>query len=416
MKRLLPVLLLSSCAASSGPREVNAPEAPEGSVAIVGATLIDGRGGPPVADSVVVVRGDRIVSAGRGTVPGGVPVVDGRGLTLLPGLMDAHFHLDGRLDFPATWLSRGITSVRDPGAWIESYDAVRKSGAAIPRLFLTGPHLDSPPPAHPKDALLVGSPEEARAAVRRAAAQGASAIKVYYRLPLESIRAAAEEAHRLGLAVTAHLELVDADEAVRAGLDGVEHATSFGTALAERGAADRFREAVARDNRARDRGRYELWSGIRFDRAGPLLALLRERGIFVSPPLAVFERKAPTEVQARACANMLKFVGLCHKAGVTVVAGSHSEVARAERGWAYHRELELLVESGMTPLEAVTAATRSNARFFRAEERLGTVEPGKLADLVLVEGDPSKDIRALRNVKQVMLNGRWVASGSMGGR
>ena len=81
----------------------------------------------------------------------------------------------------------------------------------------------------------------------------------------------------------------------------------------------------------------------------------------------------------------------------------------AERGWAYQRELELLVEAGLTPMETIVAATLENARFFRAEERLGTVERGKLADLVLVEGDPLKDIRAMRNVRRVMLGGNWVS-------
>jgi imidazolonepropionase-like amidohydrolase len=77
-------------------------------------------------------------------------------------------------------------------------------------------------------------------------------------------------------------------------------------------------------------------------------------------------------------------------------------------GWAYHRELELLVECGLTPAEVLVAATRNNAAFFRAADRLGTVEPGKLADLLLVEGDPLTDIKALRQCKRVMLNGRWV--------
>ena len=81
----------------------------------------------------------------------------------------------------------------------------------------------------------------------------------------------------------------------------------------------------------------------------------------------------------------------------------------AERGWAYQREMELLVEAGLTPMEAIVAGTMENARFFRVTERLGSVERGKLADLLLVEGDPSQDIRAMRRVRRVMLNGRWVA-------
>src|SRR5215211_3943503 len=146
-------------------------------VAVVGATLIDGRGGPPVADSVVVVRGGRIVAAGPRAsvrVPAGAEVFEARGLTLLPGLIDAHFHIDGDDGLPALFLSPGVTSLRDPGQWIEAYDAARAAAAPVPRLFLTGPHLDSPPAAYPADSYVVRDAEEARLAVERFAAQGAS--------------------------------------------------------------------------------------------------------------------------------------------------------------------------------------------------------------------------------------------------
>ena len=118
----------------------------------------------------------------------------------------------------------------------------------------------------------------------------------------------------------------------------------------------------------------------------------------------------------RAFRNMLAFVGRAHRAGARVVVGSHSSVPHAERGWAYQREMELLVEAGLTPIEAIVAATLENARFFRVEDRLGTIERGKLADLLLVEGDPSRDIRAMRRVRRVMLNGRWVGADEGGKR
>ena len=114
----------------SGLREVNKVAQPAATsvIAIVGATLIDGRGGPPVPDSVVVIRGDRIVAAGkRGSVnvPSGAEVFDAKGLTLVPGLIDSHFHIDGDDPLPALYLSHGITSLRDPGQWTEAYDAAR---------------------------------------------------------------------------------------------------------------------------------------------------------------------------------------------------------------------------------------------------------------------------------------------------
>ena len=92
------------------------------------------------------------------------------------------------------------------------------------------------------------------------------------------------------------------------------------------------------------------------------------------------------------------------------MVGSHSDVPHAKRGWAYQRELELLVDSGLTPMQAIVAGTMENARYFRIADRLGSVEAGKLADLVLVEGDPSKNISDMRRIKRVMLNGRLATS------
>jgi imidazolonepropionase-like amidohydrolase len=410
----------SNAASGASLREINPPPGPDPSqaVAIVGVQLIDGRGGPPVPDATVLVRGDRIIAAGPRsavTVPAGTELIDGKGCSLVPGLIDAHFHIERLYQMPRLFLARGITSLRDPGEWIHVYDPVRKGGVPMPRFFLCGPHLDCAPPAHPNSSFLVKDEQTTRDAVNRFIDEGASAIKVYFRLPLPLIKVATETAHARGVPVTAHLEIVDADDAIRAGLDGVEHITSFGTALADPRDAERFRADVNLDNRARSRGRYELWNQIDLDhspRVKPLLDLLAARQTFISPTMAVFEArrgdKGVTEEKARGYENMLRFVGLCHRAGIPIVIGSHAEVPKAKRGWAYQRELELLVECGLKPMDVLVAATRNNAAFFRVSAQLGTIEPGKLADLVLVEGDPLKDIGAMRQVKRVMQNGRWI--------
>jgi len=387
-------------------------------IAIVGATLIDGRGGVPVPDSVVVVQGSKIVAVGkRGTanVPAGAEVIDAKGLTVLPGLIDSHFHIDGDDPLPALYLTHGITSIRDPGQWTEAYDVARKGPAPIPRLFLCGPHLDSPPAAYPTDSYIVRDAEETRNAVNRFADEGASAIKVYFRLPLALIRIAVETAHARGLPVTSHLEIVDASDAIRAGVDGVEHATSFGTALLPLREAEKYRQAVLADNNARREGRYEVWSKIDLNspRAASLFKLIVERGTVVSPTLAVFERqsgdKDTKEMHVRGFKQMEAFVGLAFRAGAHVVVGSHSDVPHAKRGWAYQRELELLVDAGLTPMQAIVAGTMENAKFFHIADRLGSIETGKLADLLLVEGNPSQNISDMRNVKRVMLNGNWIS-------
>jgi len=281
-----------------------------------------------VTDAVVLIRGERIAAVGkRGSVsiPQGAETVDGHGLSLLPGLIDAHFHIDGDDPLPALFLSHGVTSLRDPGQWIEAYDGARKLSAPIPRLFLCGPHLDSPPPAYPADSYIVRDPEETRMAVNRFVDDGASAIKVYFRLPLSLIRVAVETSHARGVPVTAHLEIVDAGDAIRAGVDGIEHATSFGTALLPLRDAEKYRQAVLADNSARREGRYQVWNAIDLNspRAKALLKLIVDRGTFVSPTLAVFERqkgdKDTTDMHVHGFKQMENFVRLVHSAGAKVV-------------------------------------------------------------------------------------------------
>lgn len=399
-------------------REINRVAAPDEAqtVAIVGATLIDGRGGPAVPDAVVVVSGSRIAAAGaRGTtaVPRGAEIVRADGLSVLPGLIDAHFHKNGDDALPGLFLQRGVTSLRDPGAWFEAYDAPRKLGP-VPRLFLLGPLLDVAPSAYPNDALIVRDAAEARWAVDRLVERGASGVKVYFRLPLGTVEAIVHAAHARGVIATAHLEIVDAAAAVHAGIDGIEHITSLGTALVPPREAERYRQAVIADNEARYAGRYQLFHGISLEapRTAALLRLLASRGTFVTPTLGVFERRpgdqGVTETEVHGFTNMMRLVGEARRAGVRLVVGSHGVVPHAEQGLAYQRELELLVESGLSPMEAIVAGTLENARFFHADDRLGSIEPGKLADLVLVEGDPLADIRAMRRVQGVMLNGRWI--------
>lgn len=399
-------------------REVNKVAQPAATsvIAIVGASLIDGRGGPVIPDSVVVVRGDEIVAVGKQgevKIPSGAEVIDAKGLTLLPGLIDSHFHIDGDDPLPALYLSHGVTSLRDPGQWIEAYDAARKASAPVPRLFLCGPHLDSPPPAYPTDSYLVRDSEETRQAVNHFVDDGASAIKVYFRLPLALIKVAIETAHARGVPVMGHLEIVDARDAIRAGIDGIEHTTSFGTALLPLREAEKYRQSMLADNNFRREGRYVVWNAINLNtpQAKALFKLIVEHGVVVSPTLAVFEKQPgdrnTTGIHVHGFRQMEAFVGQANKAGARIVVGSHSDVPHAKRGWAYQRELELLVESGLTPMQALVAGTMENARYFHIADRLGSVEAGKLADLVLVEGDPSKDISKMRHIKRVMLNGVW---------
>jgi imidazolonepropionase-like amidohydrolase len=390
---------------------------PSAILAITGVRLIDGTGRAPRSNMTVIVLNGRIQTVGSSetaVVPKGAEVIDANGLTLLPGLMDSHFHLDSDGTLPALYLSHGVTSVRDPGAWIEAYEGVRQSKETQPRLFLAGPHIDGVKPAYPADSTVVRDVMETRLAVKRNLDDGASVIKAYFRLPLALIEEVTRVAHARGIPVTAHLEIVDAGDAIRAGVDGLEHVTSAGVALLPPRDGEAYRQLVLADNTARSVGRYRVWSqlDLKSERASRLLKLMVSRNVTLSPTLAVFERrqgdKDTAEMHVQGFRQMVAFTGQAHRAGVRVVVGSHSSVPHAERGWAYQREMELLVEAGLTPLQAIQAGTLENAKFFRVENRLGSIEPGKQADLVLVEGDPSQDISSMRRVKRVMIDGAWL--------
>lgn len=413
-------LVAALSVSAAGLKEINPPvePSPEKVIAIVGGKLLDGLGGPALQNSVIVIRGSKIVAVGQAettSIPEGAERFNAKGLSIVPGLIDSHFHSVNDLNIPGRFLRNGLTTFRDPGHPFRFYQAVKQTDDLMPRVFLCGAHLDSYPPIWPQQAVIIKDAPHARTIVREHVKQGASAIKIYFRLPLELYGPICTTAHTLGVPVTAHLELVDADDAIRAGLNAIEHVTSFGTALADPEESQVFKKRISENPSSRTELRYRLWSGLDLDRSPrvkPLLKLLVERKTVVSPTLAVFEKRAgdknASEFHVRAFDNMLRFVGMCHESGVTMVAGSHTWVPHAELGWAFQRELELLVEAGLTPMQALQAGTINNARFFRAEDRLGSIQPGKVADIVLVGGDPSKDIKAMYNVRQVVINGHWL--------
>ena len=364
---------------------------------------------------MVVVKGnviDYVGEAKQDIIPAEAEIFDAQGMTLLPGLIDAHYH-GANPEMATTFLKRGVTTVRDPGAWISSYDSVRSSDHAIPRLFLTGPHIDTYPPAYPDNSYLIKDPSEGRIAVNQFADRGATAIKVYFRLSTEMIQVVCDAAHERGLPVTAHLEITNAIDAIKVGLDGIEHVTSFGTALLPPREEEKYKNLIMGDNAARERGRYEAWNMIDMENnpsVEKLIQFLVEHETFVSPTLAIFEKQFDKgdSVEVDGFGNMLKFIGKANNGGVKIVVGSHTWVPYAETGYAYYREMELLKDAGLSTMEVIVAATMENARFFQVDSRLGSIEQGKTADLILLRENPLKDIKAMRSVEKVMLNGVFV--------
>ncbi|WKN42609.1 amidohydrolase family protein [Tunicatimonas pelagia] len=385
-------------------------------IAIVGATLIDGTGSDPLPNTTVIVEKGVITAVGSKKdtdVPMGAEVVDAQGLTLLPGLIDAHFHLVSD-SMPVQLLQRGITSLRDPGAWMETYEPARQMNLPLPRLYLTGPHLDGFPPAYPRNSYVVQDVTEAKRIVERLVDQQASALKVYFRLPLDLIRQVCETAHEVGIPVTAHLEITDARDAINVGLDGIEHITSFGTTLLPLRKAERYRQTMLKDNNFRRPGRYGVWSRLDTSnqRVNDLAKFLVEKQTFVCPTLGAFEyrlsEEKPDTLRHTGFERMLDVTGYLQQQGVRMVVGSHGHIPYADWGWSYQREMELMVESGISPMEVLVGATLENARFFRIEDKLGSVEVGKQADLLLLDANPLEDIRAMYQINRVMLNGKWI--------
>lgn len=404
--------------------EVNPPRLPRASPAIVisGAILVDGRGGEPVPDSLVIVEGGTIRAVGRradARLPDGAVVINASGKTLMPGFLDPHLHVgeDARrmVSRSLAILRNGVTAARDPGRAIEDYAPVLALEQPLPRLFLTGKHFDQVPHAHPKNAIDIQSSPQAQAQIDKIVSEGGSALKVYYRLPLPLIEATCERADYHQIPVTAHLELIRADAAIRAGVDGLEHVTSCGTAIAEEAAAVEFEQAVDADNAARNSWRFRLWAQVDLDhpRVSKLIDLLAQEQVFLTPTLNVFERRRGDDFDSEAYhvagfQNMLQFVRMCHAGGVVVLASSHGTPATCKEGWAMQHEMELLAEAGLSPLEVISAATLWPARFFRCQDRLGSIEAGKQADLVLYDGRPHENLSDLWKVERVMQAGHWI--------
>lgn len=400
-------------------REINAIVKPARSeILIENVRIIDGNGGTPIEKGYVVVKDGIITAVETGAIAEGLKkrmsVINAEGKSLMPGLIDAHLHSINDNDFLQLCLNNGITALRDPGHPFTFYQAIHFTDSPLPRIFLTGPHLDYPPAAYGQEATLVRNNDHARQVIRQYAENGASGIKIYYRLPLRFYKDVIETAGVYNLPVVAHLELTSAVDAIQAGINGIEHVTSFGTSISSPEARADFEKKVDENNNARREERYRLWASLDMNspKVGEAIDLAVKKNIFFCPTLATFERQADStgkkDYRVKGFQNMMKFVELAHKAGVKIVVGSHSSSLYSKHGWTYQREMELLNMAGLTPLEVIKSGTALNAAYFGNSLRLGSIAVGKAADLILVDGNPSENITAMYNIRAVMINGAWV--------
>lgn len=382
---------------------------------IANVTVVDANGVRPAQD--VVVAGGRIQAVGaRVRIPRGAERIDGAGRFLIPGLWDAHVHVVGEKS--GEWLPRlaahGVTAVRnmhaegdDPlGECRQWRGRVARGEVVGPAVFYNGSMLDGPSPVFPSSVAL-GSVHHVARELDRLARGGASFVKTYDLLPREIFLEIAREARRRQLPLAGHVPVaVPIEEAVAAGLGSIEHLTGYFEAanprreeLGKRMQLAAGLWAVNRAFAAESMRNIHLQMAAAYDPAlaEPLLELFRDKGTFHCPTLVALRRHG---VDAA-----LEAVGDLHRAGVKLLAGTDAGNEGIEPGASLHDELELLVEAGLTPIEALTSATLRPAEFFRLERSMGTIERGKVADLALLDADPTADIRNVRRVVRVWLRG-----------
>ncbi|MBN2416370.1 amidohydrolase family protein [bacterium] len=395
---------------------------PAGAVVISGGTVVPCNGTDPIEHGCVVIEGDRIAAAGRlrdFVIPPATEVIDASGCTVMPGIINAHVHHGASPDVRREFLRRGVTTVCDLGSpWSEL-----ESGLAAPcdfpaaRFIYAGPIVTAPggyPDAvHHTSGFNceVAGPEEGRAAVRDILGRGAGLIKVAIdpswnrehpvpMLDLKTTAAITDEAHARGVIVRAHMIQVHCFPiAVDGGIDVIEH-MPFPPGWTDEEAKKR---ALSSDDP------YRHFFHDTYPQYDPILSRMASRGMMLVPTLSALLgdilRDADPDIHRRFVLEMVfEMVRRFRRfGGVVAVGNDYNGMSMKEM--LPLEEMEALVRSGMTRREVLEAATRYAARASGREHDLGTLEPGKLADILIVDGAPLRDLETLTRLKCVIIGG-----------
>ena len=453
----VPVLLaVGACAPE--------PESTGSGLAISNVTVIDAVSGERPGQTVLI-DGDRIVAVGASDsiyFSGAYETIDGTGKFLIPGLWDMHVHLtfDDRFTavMPEMFIRYGITSVRDTGGLMKKMapvvERMRAKGAVAPRVFFSGPLLDGVPVVYDGiDAPEIGVPnldaETARSRVAELKSQGVDFIKIYEMVSPEVFAALVEAAGTQGLPIAAHVPLSMRASMAGPHVNSMEHLRNVELDCA--GNADELLETRREHLSAGDESsgmklrtllhslqRREAIAAFDEESCAEVLGTLRNTiqvptarlnalsmfpafqrddwpEAFAGLPQAVQEEwsgpspwvsRDPAQRDLTVAQYTLDMIARMHEAGVPVGAGTDTPIALAIPGYSLHSELEVLVAAGLTPLEALGAATVQPAKFFSLKHEMGAIAPEMRADLVLLDANPLTDIRNTRTIDRVIARGR----------
>jgi imidazolonepropionase-like amidohydrolase len=404
-----------------------------GVLAFVGATVIDGTGRPPIANATVVTSGGRIVAVGPGNqvkVPEDATRIDVSGKYIIPGLWDMHAHYE-QVEWGPIYLAAGVTTVRDVGNEFEFITAVRdalNSGHALgPHMLLAG-IVDGDGPLA-LGIQRVNSAADAQTWVQRYHDAGFQQMKIYSSVTPDNVKAICTAAHKLGMTVTGHIpEGMTAYEGVADGMDQINHLHYVYDLLLPKG-YDR--------KKAKPEERWQVLASVDVNSEAGRRAIefLKKHNTVIDPTMALSEMtflrpadepaskiepgilKVAPELREQLMSGglppnlaplaqkvrqkSLELIGALHRAGVTIVAGTDQAVP----GYSVYREIELYVEAGFTPMEALQAASIVPARVMKVESDSGSVETGKRADFDILDANPLDDIHNIRSVRSVVSNG-----------
>ncbi|HEX6185808.1 MAG TPA: amidohydrolase family protein [Pyrinomonadaceae bacterium] len=459
MRKILALLLAVLSPAPAGAQ--TKPAAPSRPLVFTHATVIDTTGGPPKPDSTVVVAGNQIVAfggTGRVRIPEGAQVVNAAGKFLMPGLWDMHFHTPGgeqaREIFLPLALANGVTGVRHmfgSKAELKLRDEVLGGQLLGPRMVVGSPVVDGPVPMW-EGSVSVADAAAGRRAVRTLKQSGYDFIKVYQFLPREAYFAIADEARGQGIDFAGHVPFsVSAAEASDAGQKSFEHAFGISLACSTREASLRPALAEAAARVGKDfaphielfiRNESEPLAGYSERKAAALFRRMAGNGTYAVPTLVLHRSLASGADPAFRDDPRLKYMppgirrlfdwelgfftsyrpvyerqllmaGAMRRAGVKFLAGTDTFNAYCFPGFSVHDELELFVRAGFTPLEALQTATLNPARYLGLSGSLGTIEKGKLADLILLEASPLESVGNTRKIAAVVAAGRYLPRESL---